>query len=81
MQRLLSLVRKCVAEYKMIKKGDIIGGIGTAGAFEEEDGHHLHFEMQKGEDYVNPVSYFYWSLFSCTSFRCFQSSPWRVGCF
>ena len=43
---------------KTVKKGDIIGGIGTAGAFEEEDGHHLHFEMQKGEDYVNPVSYF-----------------------
>lgn len=43
---------------KAIKKGDIIGGIGPAGAFEEEDGPHLHFEMQKGEDYVNPTQYF-----------------------
>ena len=30
MQRVLSLVRKCVAEYKMIKKGDIIG-VGVSG--------------------------------------------------
>lgn len=43
---------------KSVKKGDIIGGIGTAGAFEEEDGPHLHFEVQKDEDYVNPASYF-----------------------
>ncbi len=43
---------------KAVKKGDIIGGIGKAGAFEEEDGAHLHFEVQKGEDYVNPTNFF-----------------------
>ena len=30
MQRVLSLVRKCVAEYKMIEKGDVIG-VGVSG--------------------------------------------------
>lgn len=43
---------------KTVKKGDIIGGIGPAGAFEEEDGTHLHFEVQKGDDYMNPSLYF-----------------------
>ncbi len=43
---------------RSVKKGDIVGGIGPAGAFEEEDGPHLHFEVQNGEDYVNPAQYF-----------------------
>lgn len=43
---------------KSVKKGDIIGGIGPAGAFEEEDGPHLHFEVQNGEDYENPTNFF-----------------------
>ncbi len=43
---------------KFVKKGDIIGGIGTPGAFEEEDGPHLHFEVQKDDNYMNPSLYF-----------------------
>ena len=43
---------------KDVKKGDIIGGVGKPGILEKEDGPHLHFEILKDDDYVNPVKYF-----------------------
>ena len=41
----------------VVKKGDIIGGIGDTSLFESSDESHLHFEMQKDDKLVNPSDY------------------------
>ena len=40
-----------------IKQGQIIGNVGNSGIFESAEGMHLHFEMTKDGDYVNPDIY------------------------
>ena len=40
-----------------IKQGQVIGSIGNSGIFESAEGMHLHFEMLKDGDYVNPDIY------------------------
>ena len=37
-----------------IKQGQVIGNVGNSGVFESAEGMHLHFEMTKDGDYVNP---------------------------
>lgn len=44
-------------ENQEVKQGDIIGKIGNSGVFETADGAHLHFEMLKDNEYVNPNIY------------------------
>ncbi|QAT42087.1 M23 family metallopeptidase [Aminipila luticellarii] len=41
----------------VVKKGDIIGGIGNTSLFESSEDSHLHFEMQKDGNLVNPADY------------------------
>lgn len=41
-----------------VKKGDIIGGIGTSSAEERSDEPHLHFEVLKDDEPVSPDEYF-----------------------
>lgn len=41
----------------VVKKGDIIGGIGDTSLFESSDESHLHFEMEKDGNLVNPSDY------------------------
>ncbi|MPM68677.1 hypothetical protein SDC9_115611 [bioreactor metagenome] len=41
----------------VVKKGDIIGGIGGTSLFESSDESHLHFEMEKDGQLVNPSDY------------------------
>lgn len=40
-----------------VKQGQVIGNIGNSGIFESAEGMHLHFEMTKDGDYVNPDIY------------------------
>lgn len=40
-----------------VKQGDIIGTIGNTASFETADNSHLHFEVLKGDQPVNPAGY------------------------
>lgn len=40
-----------------IEQGQVIGNVGNSGIFESAEGMHLHFEMTKDGDYVNPDIY------------------------
>jgi murein DD-endopeptidase MepM/ murein hydrolase activator NlpD len=40
-----------------VSQGQVIGKMGNSGVFETSDGVHLHFEMQKDGEYVNPEIY------------------------
>lgn len=41
----------------VVKKGDIIGGVGSTGLFESMEPAHLHLELLKDGVYVNPADY------------------------
>ncbi|QHI71872.1 M23 family metallopeptidase [Aminipila terrae] len=41
----------------VVKKGDVIGGIGDTSLFESADDSHLHFQMEKDGSLVNPSDY------------------------
>lgn len=41
-----------------VKKGDVIARVGDTALFETVADTHLHFEMIKGEQYLNPLDYF-----------------------
>ncbi|SFI65967.1 M23 family metallopeptidase [Thermoflavimicrobium dichotomicum] len=45
-----------VKEGQMVKKGDILAKAGR-NQFEKEAGNHLHFEIRKGKQAVNPEQY------------------------
>ena len=47
-----------ISEGKKVNSGDIIGGVGTSGALEQESKTHLHFEIIKNGEYENPNLYF-----------------------
>ncbi|MCG0275438.1 MAG: M23 family metallopeptidase [Thermosediminibacteraceae bacterium] len=42
---------------KHVKKGDVIGGVGKTAPFEIEDPPHLHFEVLKGNESVDPKNF------------------------
>ena len=46
-----------IEEGQEVKQGDIIGKVGNSGVFEVSEGNHIHFEMLKDENYVNPELY------------------------
>ena len=46
-----------VEQGDVVKKGDVISGVGDTGLFESLDGPHLHFEMEKDGQLVNPADY------------------------
>lgn len=46
-----------VSPNQKITKGDVIGTIGTTAAFEASEPSHLHFEVLKDNENVNPASY------------------------
>lgn len=48
---------KMVETGDTVKKGQIIGGVGSSALFESSEPAHLHFEMQKDGVYVNPADY------------------------
>lgn len=49
--------RDGLEENQEVKQGDVIGKIGNSGVFETADGAHLHFEMLKDDEYINPNIY------------------------
>lgn len=46
-----------VEQGDVVKKGDVISGVGDTSLFEALDGPHLHFEMKKDGQLVNPADY------------------------
>ena len=46
-----------VSPNQKVKKGDIIGSVGDTAAFEAAEQSHLHFEVLKNNENVNPASY------------------------
>lgn len=51
------LTAEYVVEGEEIDAGQTIGTIGNTASFEVADEYHLHFELLKDGDYVNPTNY------------------------
>lgn len=51
------LTAEYVVEGEEIEAGQTIGTIGNTASFEVADEYHLHFELLKDDDYVNPGNY------------------------
>ena len=52
------LTTEFVTENEEVEKGETIGTIGESASFEIADTSHLHFEMYKDGELVNPTIYF-----------------------
>lgn len=42
---------------KKLKQGDIISGVGEGFGFENKEGAHVHYEIIKGNENINPLEY------------------------
>lgn len=42
---------------KKLKQGDIISGVGEGFGFESKEGAHVHYEIIKGNENINPLEY------------------------
>ena len=51
------LTTEFITEDEKVEKGQSIGTIGNSAVFEIADEPHLHFEMLKNGEYVNPILY------------------------
>ena len=51
------LTTEFITEGETVSKGQSIGTVGNSAAFEIADEPHLHFEMLKDEESVNPSLY------------------------
>ena len=51
------LTAEFVVEGESVKQGQTLGTVGTSATFEIADESHLHFEMLKDSEYVNPGLY------------------------
>ena len=40
---------------KIVKQGEAISGIGDTGVFESHMPYHLHLEMKKSDEFINPI--------------------------
>lgn len=49
---------KMVQVGQVVKQGDVIGSMGDTGISEKHLSHHLHFELLKSNEPVNPREYF-----------------------
>ncbi|KYO65376.1 M23 family metallopeptidase [Thermovenabulum gondwanense] len=49
---------KLVKKGMKVKKGDIIGGVGNTAPYESEDPPHLHFEVIKNNESIDPQQFF-----------------------
>ena len=48
---------KMVKKGELVTKGQVISGVGNSGIFESEEESHLHFELLKDGENVNPLEY------------------------
>ena len=51
------LTAEFVTEGEKVKQGQTIGTVGNTATFEIADEPHLHFEILKDEEYINPELY------------------------
>ncbi len=56
-QNLAETLSQGIAEGVKVKAGDIIGAVGETAIIEIAEEPHLHFEMQKGEEAIDPMDY------------------------
>lgn len=49
---------KMVKKGESVSKGQAISGVGETAIFESEDEEHLHFELKKDDEFVDPEEYF-----------------------
>lgn len=53
-----NLAKKNLIELgEIVSKGDVIGQVGRSSLFEFQEEPHLHFEIKKGSEYVDPHEY------------------------
>ncbi len=64
-----------VRKGQRVKRGDLIGFVGTTG---RSSGPHLHYEVHKNEVKVNPINYYYGNL-SPEEFRAMQKAAQMEG--
>ena len=50
----MHMSKRLVSEGQMVKKGDVIGHVGTTG---RSTGNHLHFSVRKDGNYINPLDW------------------------
>lgn len=50
----MHMSKRLVSEGQMVKKGDVIGLVGTTG---RSTGNHLHFSIRKDGNYINPLDW------------------------
>ena len=55
---LVPIILGAVFIWTSLEKGETIGTIGESASFEIADTSHLHFEMYKDGELVNPTIYF-----------------------
>lgn len=51
------LTAEFVVKGEKVEGGQTIGTVGNSASFEIEDEYHLHFELLKDNEYLNPVNY------------------------
>ena len=51
------LTSEFVVEGEKVEKGQTLGTVGTSAIFESSDGPHLHFELLKDDEYLDPSIY------------------------
>ena len=51
------LTAEFVVKGEKVEKGQSIGTVGNSATFEIEDEYHLHFELLKDNEYLNPTEY------------------------
>lgn len=51
------LTAEFVVKGEKVESGQTIGTVGNSASFEIEDEYHLHFELLKDNEYLNPVNY------------------------
>ena len=51
------LTAEFVVKGEKVESGQTVGTVGNSASFEIEDEYHLHFELLKDNEYLNPVNY------------------------
>jgi murein DD-endopeptidase MepM/ murein hydrolase activator NlpD len=59
MKRYMDIWANTIAKGPKVKRGDIIGYVGSTG---RSEGPHLHYEVHKDGKVVNPLNFYYGNI-------------------